>query len=219
MATTGQRQEGALQRYLDDLARNQQRGNHLELDNLEQNRNRRHAMDVQLFVASLPRAPTDYLRCLEDEIDRSCPMCFHSYDMGTLPGASSTSTASTKRTPQRQIGGWRSSQRVIYNSLSVAFRSIIRAIDGRSTFQRNTAWEEAKGNIETPVILLCNHIVGATCIGKWLENADTCPMCRAQLGIYYSRVLQRQSDTSSYFPILLQRLFSLISGLLTSTAE
>lgn len=219
MATTGQRQEGVLQRYLDDLSRNQQRRNHLELDNLEQNRKQRHAMDVQLFVASLPRAPADYLRRLEDEIDRSCPMCFHSYDMGTSPSGSGTSTASTQRTPQRQNGVWRSSRRVIYNSLSVAFRSIIHAIDGRSTVQGKTAWEEVKENIETPVILPCNHIVGATCISKWLKNADTCPMCRAQLGIHSSRVLQRRSDTSSYFPILLQRLFLLISGLLTSEAE
>lgn len=219
MATTGQRQEGVLQRYLDNLARNQQRRNHLEPDNLEQNRKQRHAMDVRLFVASLPRAPTDYLRRLEDEIDRSCPMCFHSYDMGTLPIGSSTSTASTQRIAQRQNGGWRSSQRVLYNSPSVAFRSIIRAIDGRSTVQEKTSWKEVKGNIETPVILPCNHIVGAKCISKWFENADTCPMCRAQLVIHSSRVLQRHSDTISYFPILLQRLFLLISGLMTSAAQ
>lgn len=95
----------------------------------------------------------------------------------------------------------------------------MRAIDGRSTVQGKTAWKKAKENIETPVILPCNHIVGATCISKWLENADTCPMCRAQLVINSSRVLQRHSDISSYFLILLQRLFLLISGLLTSAAE
>lgn len=38
MATNGQRQEGVLERFLDDLARNQQRRNHLELDNLEPDR-------------------------------------------------------------------------------------------------------------------------------------------------------------------------------------
>lgn len=96
MTTIGQRQEGVLQRYLDGLARNHQRRNYLELDNLEQNRKQRHPMDVQPFVASLPRAPTDYLLFLEDEIDRSCPMCFHSYDMGTMPSGMSTSTVSTQ---------------------------------------------------------------------------------------------------------------------------
>lgn len=219
MATTGQRREGVLERYLDELARNQQRRNRLELENVEQDRKQRHTMNVQLFVASLPRVPTDYLRRLEDEIDRTCSMCFQSYEMGIPPSGSNTSTASTQRTLQWQNGGWRSSRRVIYNSLSVAFRSIICAIDSRSTVQGKTAWKEVKGNIETPVILPCNHIVGATCISKWLENADTCPMCRAQFDIHSSRVLQRQSDTSSYFPILLHRLFLLISGLLTSAAE
>lgn len=219
MATTGQRQEGVLERYLEDLARNQQRRNYLELDNLEQDRKQRNAMDEQLFIASLPRVPADYLRRLEDEIDRSCPMCFYSYDMGTSPNGSRFSAASTQRTNQRQNGGWWSSRRVIYYSLSVAFRSFICSIDGRSTVQGKTALKEAEGNIETPVILPCNHIVGATCISKWLENADTCPMCRAQLDIHSSLVLQRQSDTGSYFLILLQRLFLLISGLLTSTAE
>lgn len=89
MITAGQRKEGVLQRYLDDLARNPQRQNHLELDNIEQNRKQRHPMNAQPFVASLPRASTNYLRCLEDE---SCPMCFHSYDMGTTPSSKSTRT-------------------------------------------------------------------------------------------------------------------------------
>lgn len=176
-------------------------------------------MDVQLFMASLPRVPADYLRRLEEESDRSCPICFHHYEMGTLPSGSSTSTASTQRTPRRQDGGWRSSQRMIYNSLSIAFRSMIRAIDGGSAIQRKSVLKQLKGNTETPVILPCNHIVGATCISKWLGESGTCPVCRAQLGIHSSRVPLREPDTSSYFPVLLQRLFSLISGLLPSGAE
>lgn len=205
MITAGQRKEGVLQRYLDDLARNPQRRNHLELGNLEQNRKQRNPMDAQPFVASLPRAPTDNLRCLEDEIGRSCPMCFHSYNMGTTPSSKSTSTVSTQRTPQRQNGGWRCSHRAIYNSLVVAFRSIIRAIDSRSTIQGKTAWK-VKDIIETQLILPCNHTVGATCIRKWHENADTYPMCRAQLITNSSRALKRHLDTNSYFLILLQPL-------------
>lgn len=219
MATSGQRQEGVLERYLGELARDQQRQNQLERDNLEQEKKQRHAMDVQLFMASLPRVPADYLRRLEDESDRSCPICFQPYEMGTLPSGSSTSTASTQRTPRRQDGGWRSSQKMIYNSLSVAFRSMIRTIAGGSAIQRKSVLKQLKGNIETPVILPCNHIVGATCISKWLGESDTCPMCRAQLGIHSSRVPLRQPDTSSYFPVLLQRLFLLISGILASETE
>lgn len=120
MATTGQRQD-VLERYLDDLVRNQRRRNHLVPYNLERDRKQRHVMDVQLVVASLPRVPTDYLRRLDDEFDRSCSMCLHSYEMGTPPSGSSISTASTQRTHRRQNGGWRSSRRVICNTLSVAF--------------------------------------------------------------------------------------------------
>lgn len=79
MAVSGRRQEGVLERYLDDLARDQQRRNQLERDNLEQERKQRHAMDVQLFMASLPRVPAVYLRRLEEESDRSCPICFHHF--------------------------------------------------------------------------------------------------------------------------------------------
>lgn len=219
MATNGQRQDGVLERYLDGLARDQQRRNQLGRDNLEEERKQRHAMDVQLFMASLPRVPTDYLRRLEDGSDRTCPICFDPYDMGTLPSGTSTSTTSTKRTPRRQNVGWRSSQRMIFYSLSVAFRSIIRAVDGGSVIQRMSALKQLKGNIETPVMLPCNHIVGVTCISKWLGESDSCPMCRAQLGIDSSHVPLRQPDTSSYFPGLLQRLFLLISGLLASEAE
>lgn len=179
MATNGQSQDGVLERYLGDLAREQQRRNQLGRDNLEQERMLRHAMEVQLFMTSLSRVPADYLRRLEDESDRSCPICFEPYDMDTLPSGSSTSTASTQRTPRRQNGGWRSSQRMIYHSLSAAFRSIIRAIDDGSVIQRNPALMQPKGNIETPVILPCNHIVGVTCISKWLRESDTCSMCRA----------------------------------------
>jgi hypothetical protein len=36
---------------------------------------------------------------------------------------------------------------------------------------------------EHPVQLTCGHVLGATCIAKWLETNSTCPLCRAQLHI------------------------------------
>lgn len=45
------------------------------------------------------------------------------------------------------------------------------------------------------------------------KECEYMPMCRAQLDIHSSSILERQPDASSY------RLFLLISGLLASAAE
>lgn len=173
-------------------------------------------MDVQLFVAPLPLTTSVVLRMkLTDPAPCvSTLMTWTPRQVVAVPAQPPHSEHPSGKTADGDLHGG-----VIYNSLSEAFQSITCAIDGRSTVQGKTALKEVRENIEAPVILPCNHIVGATCISKWLENADTCPMCRAQLDVHSSRVLQRQSDTSSYFLVILQRLFLLISGLLTSAAE
>ena len=57
IATNGQRQEVVLERYLVYLARDHQRRDQLERANVEQERKQKHAVYVQLFMASLPRIP------------------------------------------------------------------------------------------------------------------------------------------------------------------
>ena len=32
--------------------------------------------------------------------------------------------------------------------------------------------------VESPVKLPCNHIMGSECLAKWLDDNNTCPMCR-----------------------------------------
>jgi hypothetical protein len=34
---------------------------------------------------------------------------------------------------------------------------------------------------EEPVQLVCGHVFGATCVGKWVRTNSTCPLCRAEL--------------------------------------
>lgn len=50
---------------------------------------------------------------------------------------------------------------------------------------------------EDPVQLTCGHILGATCIARWLETNSTCPLCRAQLRIQ-NDVDQALDDSLSY---------------------
>jgi hypothetical protein len=54
---------------------------------------------------------------------------------------------------------------------------------------------------ELPVQLTCGHILGATCIAKWLETNSTCPLCRAQLHIQ-NDVHKALGDSLSYVEYL-----------------
>ena len=42
----------------------------------------------------------------------------------------------------------------------------------------------AEGN-ELPLKLPCNHVMGSACLTTWLENNNTCPICRTVLFTLY----------------------------------